>query len=143
MHETDEPHAVPADPTQWSEESQRSVSVEWVREYKDVRYSCRTCKREAVFSASDQKHTFEVRKANINQRRSLCEPCWTESNRISAELAQCDEQWAGSKAKLRTDSAFLKRWMELLTLSEKYTNRHDTAKQNMLESLLARLKPIR
>ena len=136
MQETDEPKAVPADPTQWSEESQRSVSFEWVREYKDLRYSCWNCKRDAVFSASDQKYTYEVRKANINQQRILCEPCWKESNRISEALAQCDEQWAGSKAKLRTDSVFLKRWLKL-TLSETYAFKPDTAKKAMLTTLLA------
>jgi hypothetical protein len=141
MHETDEPNTVPADPTQWSEESQRSVSFEWVREYKDLRYTCWNCKREAVFSASDQKYTYEVRKANINQRRVLCEPCWNESNRVAGELAQCDEQWAGAKDKLRTDSAFLIRWLDLLTLSETYTYKRDTAKKNMLKTALARLKP--
>jgi hypothetical protein len=137
MNERDEPKAVPADPTQWSEQSKRSVAFEFRREYKDIRYSCWRCQSEAVFSASDQKYTFEVRKANISQQRILCEPCWKESHRVSVELAHYDEQWAASKATLRTDSAFLNRWLELLTLSETYAFKHDTAKKNMLKKLIA------
>src|SRR5262245_59139001 len=137
MDDTNEEKTISADPTQWSEESQRSVSFEWVREYKDIRYSCWNCKRDAVFSASDQKFTYEVRKANINQRRILCGPCWKESKRISVKLAQCDEQWAGSKTRLRADAVFLKQWLELLTVSESYALKPDTAKKAMLKALLA------
>ena len=64
-----------------------------------------------------------------------------ESNRISGELARHDKEWARSKTKLRTDAAFLKRWLELLILSETYAYKHETAKKNMLQTLLARVSP--
>jgi hypothetical protein len=38
--------------------------------------------------------------------------------------------------------SLLKRWLDLLTLSETYTYKHDTAKKNMLKTLLARVNPV-
>jgi hypothetical protein len=53
------------------------------------------CSRRSVFTASDQKYTYEVRKATINRQRILCEPCWKESNHISVELAHLNRTWKG------------------------------------------------
>lgn len=80
------PDTVPADPSQWSESSQRSVSVAWTTEYKTYGYYCWRCRERALFTAADQKYTYEVNKAHIDQKRILCEGCWKRLNAITAEL---------------------------------------------------------
>ncbi|MFG6412641.1 zinc-ribbon domain containing protein [Roseateles sp. DC23W] len=35
-------------------------------------YECWHCKADCVFTAQDQKHSFEVQNAKINQHRRLC-----------------------------------------------------------------------
>lgn len=129
---------VPADPTQWSAESQRSVAADFTTEYRDLPYTCWHCGCSAVFTAIDQKHTYEVKKANINQQRTLCSACWSERLKVEAELKVHEQQWAEAKSQLRNDRAFLSRWLELLTLLESYVPyRHDTARKGMLAKFLA------
>src|SRR2546422_3717670 len=97
------PNRVAADPTQWSDGSQGSVAAYFTTEYVDEKYKCWHCKAEATFTAADQKYTYEVRKANVNQTRRLCEPCWKESLRIADELESKVSAWAESKQELRND----------------------------------------
>lgn len=131
------PKSVPADPTQWSAQSQRSVSAAWTREYVPIHYTCRRCRTPAVFSAEDQRYTYEVKKASIDQQRLLCRPCWDRSNAIAAELAACQSRWTESKPALTRDREFLTRWLALLAERDEYVAyRSDTAKVNMLKRLL-------
>jgi hypothetical protein len=132
-----QPPPVPADPSQWSAKSQRSYSFGFVKTYRDITYKCRRCGQSAVFSAVDQKHTYEVKKAPIDQRRSLCEACWRESLVIERDIESCRQQWKDLKLSLKSDQAFLKRWLELLGSGERYGRRADTAAKNMLRKLLA------
>ena len=84
--------AVPAEPSKWSEASQRSVVAEWTREYRDIEYSCGRCHAHAIFSAADQKHAFEVMKAPIYQRRVLCIDCWRQSLVLARDIEHCVQQ---------------------------------------------------
>ena len=129
---------VPADPSQWSESSQQTLSAVFIKEYKDKHYHCWHCRVEAVFSAADQKYTYEVRKASVDQQRILCEACWRRSLEIANELKACQSAWAASKPKLRNDSAFLSGWLTLLEEQETYVPyKHDVARKNMLHKLIA------
>lgn len=132
--------SITADPEQWSEKSKQSVSYHFKREYADIEYSCWRCKTSCLFTAQDQKYTFEVKKASVDQRRFLCEPCWSESHRIRTMIAECDVQWAALKADMQNDRNFLERWLELLTRLEEFVPyRPDTAKKNMLKKLISAL----
>ena len=125
---------------QWSEKSKRSVAFSLKHEYRDIAYQCWRCQAECVFTAQDQKYTFEVKKAHICQGRYLCAECWSESHRLRAALRDCEEQWAAAKARLQVDKAFLVRWLELLTALEAYVAYEpDTAKKNMLSKLIANI----
>lgn len=104
---------VPADPRQWSEKSQRSVSFHFTTQYEDREYKCWSCGKLSVFSAEDQKHTYEVRKAPIDQQRVLCEDCWKTDLEISNDLESCSSEWASKKATLKHDRKFLSRWLKL------------------------------
>jgi len=131
------PASVQADPKKWSEKSRRSVSFHYIKEYHDIVYKCRRCKEPAVFSATDQLHTYEVRKASIDQRRVLCEKCWRELLVIDSSIASCKQQWAKMKWKLRSDEVFLNTWLQLLTSRQQYVPyRVDSATRNMLRKLL-------
>jgi hypothetical protein len=128
----------PANPRLWSEKSQRSVSASWTKEYRDIPYQCWRCQAEAVFTAQDQKYTFEVLKAPIDQRRTLCEDCWRESLTIDQDLKKFEVHWRAEKSVLRKDREFLAGWLRLLETREEYVAyKPDTAKKNMLKKLLA------
>ena len=129
-----------ADPSRWSEASQGSVSAHWTREYRDIEYSCLNCRAKAVFSDEDQKHTYEVKKASIDQQRILCTDCWKRSIVLIREIGSCEERWAESKADLQKDGEFLSKWLKLLEDRENYVrSRPNTAAKNMLRKLLHKL----
>lgn len=133
------PSSVPADPEQWSEKSKQSVAFGFRHHYEDKHYSCWHCKVACTFTAQDQKYTYEVQKASIDQRRILCHACWLESNRIRVSLRECEERWRLAKVDLQADQNFLSLWLDLLLALENYVpNKPDTAKKNMLSKMLAR-----
>jgi len=128
---------VPANPANWSPQSQRSVSAEWTKEYTSFHYNCWRCRTSALFSAEDQRYTYEVKKAPIDQNRILCQDCWRRSNQIAAGLSKAEQEWAESKQSLQLDKVFLDRWARLLDERDQYVPyRTDTAKKNMLARLL-------
>ena len=138
---SNESGSVPADPSQWNEKSKNSISYRYTKEYKDISYHCWKCQKAAVFSAKDQQHTYEVKKAPIDQKRKLCLDCWKESLAITNAITLCEKQWMDKKDTLRLDKNFLAHWLELLT-SEKSYNGHkrykpNIATENMLKKLLA------
>lgn len=63
------PGRTPADPSRRGKSSQGSVAMHFTTEYVDRPYKCSRCKADAVFTAKDQKYTYEVRQANVNQQR--------------------------------------------------------------------------
>jgi hypothetical protein len=129
--------SLPADPEKWSEKSKQTLSYHYKQEYTDIEYSCWRCKAACVFTAKDQQYTYEVRKANIDQRRSLCESCWSESHHIRNMIALCESEWAASKPRLQQDKDFLQRWLSLLIQLEQFVPyKPDTAKKNMLKKFL-------
>lgn len=128
---------LPADPSLWSEKSKQSVAFSFVQDYTDIPYKCRHCQAECVFTAEDQKYTFETKKASIDQRRKFCTKCWLVTHRIREELQANEERWVESKTSLQTNKEFLGGWLELLIQLEEYVPyKPDTAKKNMLRKLL-------
>jgi hypothetical protein len=128
---------IKADPALWSKQSKQSYSYYDTKEYEDIEYVCWRCKKPDVFTAEDQKHSYEVKKNYFWQRRILCRSCWMEANKIRESLAKHDEQWPISKAKLRKDTTFLSGWLELLLKLEEYVPyRANRAKKAMLTKLL-------
>ena len=128
---------VKADPTKYSKQSLQSYGASHTKEYADIEYLCWRCKKPDVFSAEDQKHSFEEKKNYIWQRRNLCRVCWMEMNRIKKSLESMQKRWSASKGTLQKDAGFLSQWLETLTTLEEYVPyRQDTAKKNMLKKLL-------
>jgi hypothetical protein len=125
---------VSVDATRWSKSSKQSYSyVNPPEEYTDLEYDCWRCGSRAVFSAEDQKKTFEVRKAYIWQRRALCKPCWTEEQKIARRLQAKATEWKKNKPRLVKDLPFLREWLALLEEHPKYGVRANTGGIAMLK----------
>jgi Probable zinc-ribbon domain len=126
-----------ANPSQWSEKDQGSVAFHFTKEYTDIEYNCWHCKKTTVFSAYDQKYTYEVKKAPIDQQQLLCTECWESSLKIKKEIRICEEKWAESKKSLKNDVDFLSHWLQLLVSLEEYVAyKPNTAAKNMLKKLI-------
>lgn len=130
-------YSVPADTALWSEQSKRSVSFEFVKAYTDHAYDCRHCGRPAVFTAQEQKQTYEVDKANINQQRVFCPTCWSGLCQASDELDTYVAKWAESKNILRQDQGFLSDWLRAQLAYDAYKPHYaNVAITSMLKKLL-------
>lgn len=133
------PKSIAADPEQWSAQSKHTVSylMGFVREYTDETFDCRRCGAACVFTAEDQKYTFEVKKASIDQGRKFCAACWSESHRLKATLADFESRWAAEKRVLETDHEFLGGWLAQLDRWKEFEPyKQDIARINLLRRLL-------
>lgn len=91
----------------------------------------------SVFTAVEQQYAYEVKKAYIDQKRFLCSECWLQSNEISDAIKSCEEMWATSKEKLKSDFQFLSEWLDFLIRRDEYVPyKPNTAIKNMLSKLL-------
>lgn len=141
---TPPPKSVPADPEQWSAQSKQTVSyvLGFIREYTDKPFDCWRCGAACVFSAEDQKYTYEVKKASIDQGRKFCAACWSESHRVKSELAAFENRWAGQRRVLQADRAFLEEWLAALDRWKSFEPyKQDIARINMLRRLLEEQGP--
>jgi len=131
------PNSIAADPSKWSEQSKQSVAFHFKRNYVDEPYDCRRCGAPCVFTAQDQKYTFEIKKASIDQRRRWCAACWSEAHQLRVAMNERDSRWAVEKSTLQADRDFLSGWLELMTRWKQFEPyKQDVAKINMLRGLL-------
>jgi hypothetical protein len=137
---TGDPAGIPSDPECWSADSKKSVDYLFPPEpYIDKAYQCRrlACRTLDVFTAAEQKHTFEVRKANISQQRLLCRVCHRVWVSLDRESRACRERWATERHALRFDLEFLRRWLVVLEKLPEYGGAMDESNIVMLRRLLA------
>lgn len=133
---------VPVDTSQWSQASRRSMTCEPIGDhYSDRTLSCRNCRNAFVFSAQQQRETYEVRKAYIAQQRCLCPQCWPQRLQLVGELKRLRSRWASDRAGVKRDPQALRRWRELLAQAPRYGLRRDRAQCAMVDRLLAAALP--
>jgi len=112
---------IPLNKEEYSVESKRSIGHEYLGdEYKDIKYKCTKCKKKTVFSAIEQKKTYEVRKEYMWTRRELCNLCWREMRSLKSELYNIENKYCENKAESLLSRAFLSNWLESLELYPKY-----------------------
>ncbi|HVK10935.1 MAG TPA: zinc-ribbon domain containing protein, partial [Gemmataceae bacterium] len=88
-----------------------------------------------VFTAAEQKHTFEVRKVHIDQQRVLCRACHREWVALEREARDCRRRWSAERPALAGDPEFLRRWLVVLQALPGYNGSRDEAKIVMLRRL--------
>ena len=133
-----DPAGVPSDREQWSDDSKRSVAYTFEpRPYLDKAYHCWRCRAPSVFTAAEQKHTFEVRKASIDQNRVHCRACFAEWCRLDREVRECRRRWVAERVALRRDLEFLRLWLGKLEAMAGFGYRVDHANITMLQRLVA------
>jgi hypothetical protein len=121
----------------WSPKSRGGLDEFFAGEfYEDKSFVCRACGRPSVFTAEQQKYTYEVKKALIYQEHVLCERCFKERNKLEAASKAFLQSWSRNKAALKAKRDQLIRWKEILELLPKFGVRQDTARIRMLARLI-------
>jgi Probable zinc-ribbon domain len=128
---------VPVEKNHWSEQSRVGLAYAFAPEfYEDRPFTCRSCGTKSVFTAEQQKYTYEIKKAYVWEQHVLCQPCFDERNALTAEAAAIAACWVKEKAALASDAEVLRRWKEVLELMPRFGVRKDTARIRMLAKLL-------
>ena len=123
---------------EWSAASKRSAIFGFPpEEYHDKPYHCYNCKREAVFTAEEQKEAFEVRKVYIWQQRRLCQECYQRRLALEGEVEAFNIRWNTSRAELQSNREALKHWHHLLEQLPYYGAHPNRGHLAMLERLLS------
>ena len=117
----------------WSEKSRGSLDYVFAQaSYEDKPFACRACGRKSVFTAEQQKYTYEVKKAFTWEQHVLCSACFKQRNELTAESTALAAAWVRDKASLASNAPALRRWKEVLEVLPKYGVRKDTARIRML-----------
>lgn len=132
----DRPTGVPVDTGQWSDAARRRLGyLPAAAFYQDRVFACRTCQCEAVFTAEEQKHEFEVKKAHYLRQRVLCPSCFAKRGELQHLNDQFAAMWNDREEGLRADVPSMLVWLDVLTELPQYGMRRDTARIRMLEKL--------
>jgi hypothetical protein len=124
----------------WSDASKRSYAYHYGRvAYEDITYTCRKCSVQAVFTGEEQKHSYEVKKNYIWQRRTLCSPCNADLHKLKLKNWAFHERWTKEKVALQKDPAFMAEWLVVLSEFPSYGSRNGGAMAKKLGELLARV----
>jgi len=129
------------DREQWSQSSKQSFEYEVCSEgsYGDIRYNCAKCGAPAVFTAEEQKHSFEVKKSDIRQQRVHCPACNAELFRLRTRERACQARWSAERKTLVRDEAFLLEWLQIIVAIPQYAPRYRNSMGDRLARLLLRL----
>ena len=88
----------------WAPKSRGGLDEYFAGEfYEDKTFLCRACGKPSVFTAEQQKYTYEVKKALIYQEHVLCESCFNERTRLEAASNAFLELWNHNKATLQAN----------------------------------------
>jgi hypothetical protein len=128
---------VPVDKELWSEKARGSLDHVFAEAfYEDKPFNCRACGMSSVFTAEQQKYTYEVKKEYTWVQHVLCPVCFERRNKLAAESTASLAVWVRDRAVLTTNAMFLQRWKQVLEDLPQYGIRKDTARIRMLQKLL-------
>ena len=123
----------------WSKESKESLSYDFAKEfYEDITYQCWKCGKTAVFSAQDQKHSFEVLKNYVWQRCKLCNSCYAELVSLQNEVKRYEGLWSKETQHSKTSAPYLASWLLALQKIPGFGKPENTASINMLKKLVVK-----
>jgi Probable zinc-ribbon domain len=129
--------SVPVEKELWSEKSRAGLDYTFAHAvYEDKAFNCRACGAASVFTAEQQKYTYEVKKSYTWEQHVLCPSCFQLRNVLTSEAMASLASWVEGRAALGTNVPFMRRWKEVLEQLPRYGVRKDTARIRMLEKLL-------
>ena len=128
---------IPLDRDNYSESSKRSVGFEYLGGfYASINYRCKKCYQSAIFTAIEQKESFEIKKKYMWQKRLLCNKCHKEMYLVKKELLDIYSSYCCNKKTLLMDEVFLSRWLLLLNEYPKYAQKGNPSRVKFVTKAL-------
>jgi hypothetical protein len=89
-----------------------------------------------VFTAADQKRSFEVKKNYIWQSRHLCPACHAQWVQLKAKDRACQARWTAERCTLMRDEPFMRDWLQVLEALPSYDSHKQSSMKTHLRKLL-------
>ena len=127
------------DKSQWSKSSQKSSGGHYdagATHYENIAYRCVKCFAASIFSAEEQKHSYEVRKDYIWRIPTLCANCVIELTVLREQDNKFLEQWNIHKETLNGNLEFLTNWLHTLNEISKFGKPYNQSAVTMLSRLV-------
>ena len=122
----------------WSEESKESLSYEFAKKYyENINYSCRKCKKNTIYSAEEQKRTYEILKCYIEKQRVLCGECYKKYNILVKKIKEYESLWAKETINSKKNATYLKKWLSAINEMSSYGKSKNEAMANNLLKLIS------
>jgi hypothetical protein len=105
------------DRAQWSRSSQRSGGAHYsskATQYENISYFCEKCKNKSIFSAEEQKFSYEVKKQFIWRVPSLCQNCQSQLNILLSAEREFQKTWNVNREAMKLNIVFLKNWLNAI-----------------------------
>lgn len=132
---------VPIDRSLWSRSSQRSSGGQYdsnATHYEGIRYRCRSCEASCVFSAEEQKLSYEVNKKFVSWLPSLCPSCHVELIDLQNRDRVFQQEWVSARKSLAGDLKFLESWLAVLQALKA----HGKPNESMERMLVRRIREL-
>ena len=133
------------DRNKWSNSSRRSS--EYTGQFKNddfylesIGYRCRKCHLACSFTPHEQKHAYEVDKKILHYVPSLCPKCHEAYETLNSQLKNYQNIWNSNREQLKSDSAFIKQWLDAVREKKSYGKQSDLTRERMLVKLLHQLQ---
>ena len=108
--------AISIDRTKWSKSSQKSFGLidPMASTYESINYHCKKCQAKSEFSAEAQKFYYETRKKFVMYMPTRCVACERKLEELISADKECQKLWNEQRETLRTNIAFLKKWLSII-----------------------------
>jgi len=121
----------------WSEKSKESLSYAFAKDfYENIIYTCRKCKKESIFSAEEQKRSYEIQKNYIDQQKIFCEKCYKNHKELKKQIHEYEKMWEMESVKTKNTATYLNEWLSTMHEMQSYGKPINEAMTNHLLKII-------
>ena len=121
----------------WSEDSKESLSYTFAKKYyENINYLCRKCRKNAIYTAEEQKQTYEVKKCYIEINRVLCLECYKKYNTLKKQIKEYESLWVKETSNSKKNASYLKEWLSAINEMPLYGKPKNEAMAKNLHKLI-------
>lgn len=121
----------------WSQSSKQSYAYLDDNEfYENIPYRCYKCDISSIYSAEEQKETFEIKKAYIWQTRYLCNTCYEDLKALKRKINEYEASW--EKEKDKESAPYLFEWLSLIKELPKYRKPKNASMEKRLFEMISK-----
>ena len=122
----------------WSEKSKESLNYVFAKKfYENIIYTCRKCKKESIFSAEEQKISYEIQNNYIDQKKIFCEKCYINYKELKKQIHGYETKWQTESEKTKNTATYISEWLSAMNEMQSYGKPINEAMAKNLHKLIS------